>query len=184
MELNDNLIIGRVADYGIPNKHEHLFLPGSFDHCLKDEHNIPIWFEHREDIQIGYTVSFESRECGLWMKGILFNTPAGRDVKRLIERGALDSFSMGYEYGKRRNPKDEFGTRTIHQVHRLLEISVVCEPAAPGAKLDPSLLSRKRAQTLADQMDRFLSVKDRLEVPEIANHMYLRWKQAHNLITI
>lgn len=86
-------------------------------------------------LPIGRWEEMHEDATGLYVKGKLFNTSAGRDTYEVLKEGGVDGLSIGFrpvEYAMRANPEDP--KRTLKAV-QLLEVSVVTFPANEKARV-------------------------------------------------
>jgi HK97 family phage prohead protease len=176
-----SIVRGIVADYGIASDHNQIFVSGSFDEWLQKDCVIPLLFEHKPHLQAGEVLGFKSLENGLWVEAVLFDTPTGRDLKRLIDAKLLDSFSILYSYSPTKNPEPEFARpRLINTVHEVEEVSLVLQPGGVGAVMEGT---KQRRETnyidYLDRMDRFWRVDSRLEVTGIHDFVFERWRHVY-----
>lgn len=128
-------VFGNVDSYG------DVIAPGAFAKTLNDHltggsmpkmllqhdafNSLPIgkWTEMREDAN------------GLYVKGRLIDTSAGRDAYTALKEGVVDGLSIGFrpiEFTRRAKPEEP--KRTLKMVD-LLEVSVVTFPANGKARV-------------------------------------------------
>lgn len=122
-------IFGGVDSYG------DTIDPKAYDKTLKAKRDRPIrmrW-NHYGPI-IGKWLEMRVDQKGLWVEGDL--TPGhsvAEDVYASLKHGAIDGMSIGYRPTKIEATSQD--TRILKEIE-LIEISVVEEPADPGAKIN------------------------------------------------
>ena len=103
-------------------------------------------------LPIGKWTEMQETDHGLFLKGKLFNTTAGRDTHEVLREGGVDGLSIGFrpvEFALRAKPTD--AKRTLKVVD-LLEVSVVTFPANSKAKVT-NVKSADQIVTLRDLED-------------------------------
>lgn len=95
---------------------------------------LPMLAFHRPDDPVGVWTDIGEDARGLTVKGRLLidDLPRAREVRALVQSGAVTGLSIGFMTVKAENRKG--GGRTIRAVD-LLEISLVSVPAHPGARV-------------------------------------------------
>lgn len=95
---------------------------------------LPMLAFHRPDDPVGVWTDIGEDAKGLTVKGRLLidDLPRAREVRALVQSGAVTGLSIGFMTTKAENRKG--GGRTIRGVD-LLEISLVSVPAHPGARV-------------------------------------------------
>ena len=95
---------------------------------------LPMLAFHRPDDPVGVWSDISESDKGLTVKGRLLidDLPRAREVRALVQSGAVTGLSIGFMTVKAENRKS--GGRTIRAVD-LLEISLVSVPAHPGARV-------------------------------------------------
>ncbi len=105
--------------------------PGAFAQSLKAGRRIPMLFRHRGGAVAGMWDSLRETGLGLEVRGVLSDRgQAARDARRAIAAG-MDGLSIGFRPKTWRYRPD--GGRDLIEVD-LVEISLVSEPMAPGAR--------------------------------------------------
>jgi HK97 family phage prohead protease len=175
-------ISGTLTTYGKANDHRQYFVKGSFEQWLSKEPVVKMLFEHRENIVVGEAKGFCCSGHGLrFNEGVLFDTPAGRDMKRLIDVDVISSISLYYLYGTSSNPEPEYGgLREIKTVNNVSEISLVISPADPGAQLDGKGQREKDIESYYKRMDNYFKVKNQLECEEIKTIVHNKWEEVYS----
>ena len=116
--------------------------------CLRPALEVNMLYQHDTESAIGLWDMMVEDSIGLFVRGRILdlNTKA-QSVARLIRSGIIDGLSIGFHAQKsRREPGQSL--RILTQID-LLEVSVVCFPMLPSARLscvkDPSSSSLKIA---------------------------------------
>jgi len=113
---------------------------GCFTRSLASGQEIIATHQHNRALLLGTTASGSLR-VSQDSQGLSFeidklpNTTAGRDVRELMERGDLRSCSFAFLEGQVANTRAN-GTllRTHTDISRLVDVSVVAQPAYPGTE--------------------------------------------------
>ena len=123
---------GYLSTYGNTDREGDIFEKGSFDKSIAKKSVIPMCWNHQRNVVIG-KMELSSDEKGLFVLGT-FNmkspNPVVQDVKSLLEMGAVDSMSVGFNPIKHEpiDPSRPFGGWIYKEVEAL-EGSVVTVPA-------------------------------------------------------
>ena len=79
------------------------------------------------------TLTLKEDEDGLYYRGVLSDTQAGRDLYTMIQRGDISQSSFAFTIGE--ESVDEDGVRVIEKVSRLIDVSPVTYPAYQAASV-------------------------------------------------
>jgi HK97 family phage prohead protease len=129
-------ISGMIAAYNKPTKRNIVYLPGCFRNSLQVKKlDIPFLLFHKEHLIAGKPVELKETEEGLFHTSELFcDSAIGRDAQILINRGILDSFSVGAKFYEDLScVKDGF---YYVEEAELLEYSLVKNPNQPLAVIE------------------------------------------------
>lgn len=164
-------ISGLAIEYNRKDAYNQITAPGCLQEWLQVTRRLPLLFDHHGHLKAGEVHTFTDTQKGLVVEATVdLNTPVGRDVRRLVEAGVVDSLSAHIIFKKADSkPDPDFGTLRLKSIHDLGEISVVLFPAAPGALLTTARKT-ERETTRNQYLDRLLNVYHvdrKLEVPEI-----------------
>lgn len=108
-----------------------------------------IYWQHRE--VIGRAIAQRDTDAGHEVTGKISDTVQGRDAWTLLEDGAVDRLSIGFEPVEWRVEKDDDGTETIiHTKVRTREFSLVSFPAYDGAKVTAIRSAPETKETTVD----------------------------------
>ncbi len=106
--------------------------PGAFAKSLKKGARVAMLYQHAAEAPIGRWLSFREDARGLYVKGeLLLASERARDVHALIDGGAIDGLSIGYQTA--RSVRTAQGRRIVEA--DLWEVSVVTFPMAQGARV-------------------------------------------------
>lgn len=137
-------ISGRIAPYDVdgyvagPDGHPMRIrlAPGVFNHAMRSPNRVELRFEHGTDGDImsvvGYGTALSEDEAGLDGTFRAMSTGVGDQALAMIAEGGLSGLSVGFEQRKARRSDD--GTLVVTS-GRLVEVSLVREPAFAGAKV-------------------------------------------------
>lgn len=145
------VVKGLAVPYNVLSDDWDIMLPGAFDKVLGQCSKLPLLFEHNESIVLGETLGFESTCEGLYHVSKIHDTPSGRDAIKLIEKGVVDSFSVGYYFNAKKYPR-EGSFREIGEVLIFEELSLVFMPAYHSAVMSGK--QSKKSETNGDRLQR------------------------------
>ncbi len=126
-------IEGFAARYEEPDRAGDVIARGAFRKTLK-KRTAPVrmLYQHGVDAPIGKWTDFRDTAAGLIATGeLILSSPRAREIYALIEGGALDGLSIGYETVRAR--KGRAGRRILEA--ELWEVSIVTFPMAPRARV-------------------------------------------------
>ena len=111
--------------------------PSAFEKCTL--RNVHLFYNHDTNrvplARTPNTMCLTVTPEGLRMRAELPNTESARSIYEAVKRGDLSGMSFAFEVRKDSyNP--ETNTRTIHEIARLVECSVVPYPAYPQASVE------------------------------------------------
>jgi uncharacterized protein len=129
--------------------------PGAFDKALKEEHDVRALMNHDSNLVLGRTkagtLRLETDDVGLRMEVDLPDTQAARDLSTSVQRGDIDQMSFGFMVGSGGALWDldaDPAERTITEVDRLLDVSVVTFPAYPQTEVALRSLDQAKADAV------------------------------------
>lgn len=107
--------------------------PGAFAKSLKRRAApVRMLYQHAAETPVGRWTSLAEDAKGLFVKGeLILSSDRAREVHALLEGGALDGFSIGYQTVR---AKKSGPGRTILEAD-LWEVSIVTFPMAPSARV-------------------------------------------------
>ncbi len=125
-------IEGYASVFNTPDLNGDIVAPGAFAKSLKDNPKPAMLYSHAAEAPIGRWISIREDAHGLFVKGeLLLSSPRAREVHALLEGGAIDGLSIGYQTA--RSIRVKAGRRITEA--DLWEISVVTFPMAPAARV-------------------------------------------------
>lgn len=139
IKADGNGFVGYASTFGNVDSYGDTIQKGAYLKTLA-AHGLPRMFFNHESyaVPIGKWVKAEEDNYGLLMTGEF--TPENRlaqEVKAALKHGTVDSMSIGYSLTKGGYDDSESG-RTIKEVSRLAEVSIVTFPADKFARVDLS----------------------------------------------
>ena len=127
------------------------FAPNSVESWEGDVH---LYYNHDKDIPIGRVVAGESTDEGYLVRAYISETSKGNDVYELVKDGTIRKFSIGFMPVEHRVAPGNILERTKV---RLVEVSLVSQPAYAGAEV---LSVRSDADTSQVQQDQVNQTKE------------------------
>lgn len=125
-------IEGYASIFDVPDLNGDIVAPGAFATSLKKNTKPALLYQHAAEAPIGRWLSFREDARGLYVKGeLILSSPRAREVHALLEAGAIDGLSIGYQTV--RSMRVAAGRRILQA--DLWEVSVVTFPMAPGARV-------------------------------------------------
>lgn len=131
--------VGYASTFGNVDSYGDTILKGAYRKTLQ-VHGLPkMFFNHRSyDVPLGKWVKAEEDDYGLLLTGeFTKGNSLADEVKAALQHGTIDSLSIGYSLTKGGYDDTENG-RTIKEVFRLAEVSIVTFPADKFARVDLS----------------------------------------------
>lgn len=108
--------------------------PGAFADVLDDDVRLLI---NHDGVPLARTsngtLKLKEDDNGLYYRGVLSDTQAGRDLYTMIQRGDISQSSFAFTIGE--ESVDEDGVRVIEKVSRLIDVSPVTYPAYQAASV-------------------------------------------------
>lgn len=134
---DQGIFTGHASVFNVVDLDNDVVEPGAFAESITTgtaSGGVLIFGQHEDRKEpLGRSLELREDAVGLYVKGQISDTAAGRDYKQLIRDGVLDQMSIGYvtqEYYI-----DEQGIRHLKKVD-LLEISIVNYPANTEARIE------------------------------------------------
>lgn len=156
IKADGNGFVGYASTFGNVDSYGDTIQKGAYLKTLA-AHGLPRMFFNHESyaVPIGKWVKAEEDNYGLLMTGEF--TPENRlaqEVKAALKHGTVDSMSIGYSLTKGGYDDSESG-RTIKEVSRLAEVSIVTFPADKFARVDLSSV-----KSYADEIKTMETIRD------------------------
>lgn len=148
---NDFEIVGYASIFDAKDKGGDLVQKGAYSASLsrlsRVGGKVKMLWQHDPMQPIGVWDEIYEDDKGLFVKGrLLPEVQAGREALALLQAGAIDGLSIGYQ--TIRAEKAQNG-RLLHEIE-LWEVSLVTFPMLPEARVVPSLDETALAQSLAE----------------------------------
>ncbi len=150
---------GYAAIFNRPDQGGDIIKPGAFRKSLANKKNNPIklLFQHDPKEPVGIWENICEDGFGLWVQGrLLPKINRARELKNLINNGAIDGLSIGFKTEKARRDRIS-GYRYIFQLN-LWEISIVTFPMMEGARIKPNTSLPANDNLLARSLDAAISL--------------------------
>lgn len=112
-------------------------LRGAFSNTLKNNPAPKMFFGHQQGLPIGKWTSLVEDEKGLRVEGELTEgNPQSDAILAALRHGTVDGLSIGFLMSSQDYEDKKDGGRTIKNISRLLEISIVNFPADSSARIE------------------------------------------------
>lgn len=122
-------VAGYLSTYNNIDLGFDVVMPGAFDRWLEGGKKTRFLYSHRPDQVLGSFTELRSDKVGLFGRARISKTTLGSDIHTLLQDGAVDSFSIGYET---LDADHDGGVRYLKQLN-LPESSLVSMPMNPQA---------------------------------------------------
>lgn len=86
---------GYASVFGVVDSYTDVVIKGAFTRTLAERRPALLW-QHDPTVPIGVWEEMREDETGLFVRGRLADTVAGRDAYELLKLGALSGLSIGY----------------------------------------------------------------------------------------
>ena len=141
---------GYASIFNVPDQNGDIVAPGAFAASLQKQSPVRMLYQHAVDAPIGRWTSLKEDGRGLFVRGeIILSSDRAREVYALLEGGAIDGLSIGFQTVKARKEPLNGGRRILKA--DLWEVSIVTFPMAPMAKVTrlgpPKPVSRAAGST-------------------------------------
>ncbi|MEL7489081.1 MAG: HK97 family phage prohead protease [Pseudomonadota bacterium] len=125
-------IEGYASIFNAPDQNGDIIAPGAFAASLQQASPVRMLYQHAVEAPIGRWLTLREDARGLFVKGeIILSSDKAREVYALLEGGAIDGLSIGFQTVK---AKKTNGGRLITKA-ALWEVSIVTFPMAPAARV-------------------------------------------------
>lgn len=137
---DDGFFHGYASVFGVVDSYNEIVAPGAFIDSLADRkakgRRLPILWQHRTDMPIGYYEVVREDEKGLYVEGYLLvkDVALAREAFALMKSGVVTGLSIGY-WVRESSYDEKTGVRTLTKLD-LEEVSVVTMPANDEARID------------------------------------------------
>lgn len=149
---SEGRIEGYASRFGELDRGGDIVVKGAYAGSLSSGRKPKMLWQHDPSQPIGVWDEVKEDDTGLFVRGrILETVEKGREVKSLIEAGAIDGMSIGYRTIKADRATD--GARLLKELD-LWEVSMVTFPMLESAKIDAikaAEMSRREMEALLTQ---------------------------------
>lgn len=149
---SEGRIEGYASRFGELDRGGDIVVKGAYAGSLSSGRKPKMLWQHDPSQPIGVWDEVKEDDTGLFVRGrILETVEKGREVKSLIEAGAIDGMSIGYRTIKEDRATD--GARLLKELD-LWEVSMVTFPMLESAKIDAikaAEMSRREMEALLTQ---------------------------------
>lgn len=144
----------RIMKYGVVDSYKTRFMPGVFTRSIEDDDVVAACWAHDGTRPIGTVSDFRdsAEHLDATLTFLDFEAvPDARMAHETVKSGAIKGVSVGFER-KKVSPSAEHRDVTDFIEARMVEVSLVLNPAVPGAKV---LSVRNESDAAADIITRF-----------------------------
>lgn len=144
----DGFFSGYASVFGVVDSYNEVVAKGAFVDTLADRktkgRKLPVLWQHRGDMPIGYYEIVREDQKGLYVEGYLLTSDLAlaREALALLKAGVVTGLSIGY-WTRASTFDEKTGVRTLTQVD-LEEVSLVTFPANDAARIDAVKLKLAR----------------------------------------
>lgn len=128
---------GRFSGYGsvfgVKDSHNDIIMPGAYADVVKSGDPVHVYVNHgwlRDELPVGKWDDLS--EDGVGLKGsaaLQMKMPSAVDAYWAVKGGLVSGLSIGYMLKEGDFERKSDGTRVIHRIHKLKEISIVDNPS-------------------------------------------------------
>ncbi|MER8699692.1 HK97 family phage prohead protease [Mesorhizobium sp. M1273] len=136
----DGFFSGYASVFGVVDSYNEVVAPGAFADTLADRktkgRKLPVLWQHRSDMPIGYYEIVREDEKGLYVEGYLLvkDVALAREAFALLKSGVVSGLSIGY-WTRASTYDEKTGIRTLTKVD-LEEVSLVTFPANDDSRVE------------------------------------------------
>ena len=150
---------GYASTFGNIDAYGDTIMKGAYEKTLAEDGLPKMFFNHDGwELPIGKWLDAGEDDIGLHVDGELtLDMSKGRDVHAAMKHGTLDGLSIGYHVAKDGQEMRSDGIRVLKEI-KLVEVSVVTNPADKHARIDLNSLKYEEMQGIETERDleRFL----------------------------
>lgn len=132
---SDGVVSGYASKFSEIDRGGDQIAPGAYAKCLAGMggRKVKMLWQHDPSAPIGVWDQVKEDETGLHVRGrILPEVEKGREAKALVEAGAIDGLSIGYQV---HDAEKKNGVRVLKEIE-LWEVSLVTFPMQETARID------------------------------------------------
>ena len=130
---------GYGSVFGNIDQHGDIIMPGAFAEVLKTDDHVPAYVNHgwlRGDLPVGVWSSLKEDDRGLHgSAALVMQMPSAVDAYWGVKSGLVTGLSVAIIADKKTVERRGDGTRVIHHIKALKEISLVTDPANEAARV-------------------------------------------------
>lgn len=138
---------GETSRTAVENGLLERFAPNSVESWDGDVH---LYYNHEKDLPIGKVIEGKNTDEGYSIRAYLSETSKGNDVYSLVKDGTIRKFSIGFQPVEHRVTQGNVIERTKV---RLVEVSLVSQPAYAGAEVLSVRSDADTSQVQTDQVN-------------------------------
>jgi HK97 family phage prohead protease len=156
----EGMFSGYGSVFNVKDYTNDIIMPGAFDDVIKSGQEVNLYVNHgwmRGELPVGKWSGLKEDSIGL--KGeskIELRMPSGSDGYYAMKSGLATGLSIGFMLEKNGFERKSDGTRVIHKIARLKEISITDAPANKYA----GITSIKSIEDIEDAIDEIKSIRD------------------------
>lgn len=159
-ELKFSTTDGEFSGYGsvfgnIDSKKD-IIMPGAYDEVLKSGNQFPVYINHgwlRGELPVGSWSNLKQDERGLYGDArLIMQMPTAINAYWAMKSGLVDGLSVAIIPDHQKSERKADGTRIIHSIKAMKEISIVNDPANDS--------SRVMSVKFREEIDEIKSIRD------------------------
>lgn len=128
------VIAGYAARFGERDLNGDIIERGAFQKSLRRKAPIAMLYQHASERPVGRWTQLREDAHGLFARGeLILSAQGGRDVHALLQGGAIDGLSIGFQTVRAVKDRTGAGRRILEA--ELWEVSIVTFPMAPAARI-------------------------------------------------
>lgn len=147
---------GYGAVFGNLDAKNDIIMPGAFDDVLKSGDRVDTYVNHgwlRGELPVGWWSGLKQDAKGLFGdSALVMQMPAAVNAYWAMKSGLVCGLSIGFISDEKTNERKSNGSRVIHRMKALKEISIVTSPANDEARI----MSVK----FTDELDEVKTIRD------------------------
>jgi len=154
---------GRFSGYGsvfgVKDSHRDIIMPGAFAEVIKSGEPVHVYVNHgwiRGELPVGKWDGLDEDAFGLkGDAGLVMKMPTAANAYWAMKGGLVSGLSIGYIADPAGIEKRDDGTRVIHRMKALKEISIVTDPSNKSAQVTDI-----KSMALVDEICDIKSIRD------------------------
>lgn len=154
---------GRFSGYGsvfgVKDTHKDIIMPGAYSEVIKSGNPVHVYVNHgwlRGELPVGKWDDLSEDNVGLkGDAGLQMKMPSAVNAYWAVKGGLVNGLSIGYIADPAGVERQQDGTRVIHRMKALKEISIVTDPSNKFAQITDI-----KSIELLDAIEEIKSVRD------------------------